>query len=120
MGHRTHPLRIRTSFGVVRRIRFDERINGIPHGRMDDKTPLGELFFEATGKHMPAPIHFDLSVLPTLPSDCRSKDGVTIGLIDAIISIARILAPRDCSSAAIREALSDLRDDEDVAKVVGR
>lgn len=51
-------------------------------------------------------------------SDCRSEDGVTIGLIDSIIYICRILAKRDMDSTEIKEALKDLGDDEDFQKVL--
>jgi hypothetical protein len=47
--------------------------------------------------------------------DCRSDEGVTIGLIDAMISIARIAARRELTSAAVYEAIKDLRSDEDIA-----
>jgi hypothetical protein len=48
------------------------------------------------------------------PIDCRSEAGVTIGLIDAIISIARIVAKRDLKNPAVEEALRDLYDDDDL------
>lgn len=47
-------------------------------------------------------------------TDCREVDGVTVGLIDAIITMARLLARRDWDSSAVQEALEDLRHDEDV------
>lgn len=50
--------------------------------------------------------------------DCRSEEGVTTGLIDAVISIARVLARRDFTPPAVREALADLRADEDVAALL--
>lgn len=46
--------------------------------------------------------------------DCRSEEGVTIGLIDAIITQARILRRRQFDAYHIREALKDLRSDEDL------
>lgn len=62
--------------------------------------------------------------------DCRSEEGITIGLIDAIISIARVLSPRLDSLAlhkvegkpgrqldVINESLADLAADEDVHNV---
>jgi hypothetical protein len=52
-------------------------------------------------------------------TDCRSEEGITYGLIDAIISIARIARHRDLSPFVIQEALADLRDDEDVAFLLG-
>lgn len=50
--------------------------------------------------------------------DCRSETGITIGLIDAIISVARILARRDMNDPDIVEALKDIRSDEDVRKIL--
>jgi hypothetical protein len=47
--------------------------------------------------------------------DCRSSAGVTTGLVDAIISISRVLARRDLTEAA--DALADLGADEDFAVI---
>ena len=52
-------------------------------------------------------------------TDCRSAEGVTVGLIDGLITIARVLTLRDLSPAAVQEALIDLRSDEDLARVLG-
>jgi hypothetical protein len=60
-------------------------------------------------------------------TDCRTEDGVTVGLIDSIIFLARVIAPRletrgiDLGSHAdsVQHALLDLEGDEDVAKVFG-
>ena len=51
--------------------------------------------------------------------DCRTAEGITVGLIDSLISVCRVLAPRlDVEkSSAVTEALRDLRADEDVARV---
>lgn len=47
-------------------------------------------------------------------TDCRSEEGVTVGLIDALISICRVLAKRDLrSSQVVDEALLDLEQDYD-------
>jgi hypothetical protein len=46
-------------------------------------------------------------------TDCRSVDGITVGLIDGVIAIGRVLAHRDTQPAAVREALADLAADED-------
>lgn len=51
-------------------------------------------------------------------TDCRSEVGVTVGLVDALISVCRVLAARDTSSPEVAEALKDLGSDEDVAKVL--
>lgn len=55
-------------------------------------------------------------------TDCRQPDGVTVGLIDALIAVGRVLRPRLTGPipAAIAEALADLRDDEDLAAVLAR
>lgn len=50
--------------------------------------------------------------------DCRSEEGITIGLVDAIISIGRILSERDLTSSVnVLEALKDLRSDEDLKRL---
>lgn len=51
--------------------------------------------------------------------DCRSEEGITVGLVDAIISIARVLSKRDYQPECVREALEDLRSDGDLAYVLG-
>jgi hypothetical protein len=47
-------------------------------------------------------------------TDCRDEDGITVGLIDAIINISRLLAKRDLSPPVVTEALRDLKQDEDM------
>ena len=54
------------------------------------------------------------------PTDCRSPDGVTVGLIDSIIFTCRILMERDWSNPEVQEALTDLRQDSDVSQVMDR
>lgn len=51
--------------------------------------------------------------------ECRSEDGVTEGLVDAIIGIHRVLALRDLSSPAVQGALSDMFVDPDFAVIEG-
>lgn len=51
-------------------------------------------------------------------TDCKSEEGITVGLIDSVISICRILATRDLSSPAVWEAIKDATCDEDVRKIV--
>lgn len=53
-------------------------------------------------------------------SNCRSKDGITIGLIDSIISICRVLKDRDFNSYDVREALKDLQNDEDLKTILNK
>lgn len=50
-------------------------------------------------------------------TDCRTEEGVTVGLIDSIIAVARILKDRDLSSTAVKEALRDLKSDKDVSQL---
>lgn len=48
-------------------------------------------------------------------TDCRSEDGVTVGLIDSLIFIARVLSKRNLTSLEVKEALADFQSDEDIA-----
>jgi hypothetical protein len=43
---------------------------------------------------------------------------VTVGLIDALIAIARVLAQRDLQPVEVREALKDLASDSDMALII--
>lgn len=47
-------------------------------------------------------------------TDCRNDDGITVGLIDGLISILRVLKNRDLSPEEVKQALLDLSDDEDL------
>jgi len=47
-------------------------------------------------------------------TDCREEEGTTVGLIDSIIYIARILKTKDLTTNEVLEALKDLRQDEDL------
>jgi hypothetical protein len=51
-------------------------------------------------------------------TDCRSEVGITVGLIDSIISISRVLSKRSIHDPAIKEALMDLAGDEDLGKIL--
>lgn len=64
-----------------------------------------------------------------MTTDCHSEEGITVGLIDSLISIARVLAPRlrekeqlengKHPPSPIQAALLDLEDDKDVRYVLG-
>lgn len=54
----------------------------------------------------------------TIQTDCKSEEGITVGLVDALISIARVLASRDFSPLVVKEALLDLADDDDMRKIL--
>lgn len=62
--------------------------------------------------------------MSTVVGDCRSEDGIIVGLIDGMIAQARIVArylrAADGSvEAGVSEALADLRSDEDIACLLG-
>lgn len=52
-------------------------------------------------------------------SDSRTEEGLTLGLMDALLTISRVLAPRlRCrSSQAISEALRDFYSDESMREI---
>ncbi|WP_284464875.1 hypothetical protein [Chryseobacterium sp.] len=53
--------------------------------------------------------------------DCRTEEGITIGLIDALISISRVLVKRDLNATKqIKEALKDLINDEDLSAILNK
>lgn len=52
-------------------------------------------------------------------TDCRDETGITVGLVDTLITVYRILKHRDLSSAEVLETLKDLRQDEDVFMIFG-
>ncbi len=51
-------------------------------------------------------------------TNCREENGITVGLVDSLISICRILKKRDLSPKEVKEALKDLRADEDLDHVL--
>jgi hypothetical protein len=51
-------------------------------------------------------------------TECRSEQGVTVGLIDTILNSARLLAGRNLNSNAVRQALSDLSSDGDLRSLL--
>jgi len=55
----------------------------------------------------------------TTSTDCRTEEGVTVGLIDAVITLARVLRGQNFHTLAIHEALKDMRGDEDVRWLLG-
>ena|SRR5690554_4981192 len=52
-------------------------------------------------------------------TDWRSEAGVTVGLVDAIIAVCRVLAGRDLATEDVQEALKDLLRDRDFQQVMG-
>ena len=55
-----------------------------------------------------------------METDCRSDVGITVGLIDGIIAICRVLAQRDLQPDEVREALLDLASDEDLEFIISQ
>lgn len=51
-------------------------------------------------------------------TDCRSEEGVTVGLIDAIITVCNLLAQRNLTGVPVQEALKDLHADQCVNYVL--
>lgn len=45
-------------------------------------------------------------------TDCRTEEGVTVGLIDSLMSIAQAILDRGVRSVAGQEALKDLQSNE--------
>jgi hypothetical protein len=52
--------------------------------------------------------------MSTLVTDCRTYDGITVGLIDSLIFISRILRHRDLSSTDVKDSLADIANDDDL------
>lgn len=55
--------------------------------------------------------------VPEETQSCRSEEGITVGLVDALIGIMRVLAPRDLRPTSVQEALADLLEDSDFRTV---
>ena len=53
-----------------------------------------------------------------IKTDCRDEIGVTVSLIDAIITQCRVLKSRDLTPDPVKEALTDLVSDEDLNYLV--
>jgi hypothetical protein len=51
-------------------------------------------------------------------TDCRSSEGIAVGLVDGMIAMARVLAEMDLTGSAISEAIKDLQADEDIKKIL--
>jgi hypothetical protein len=46
---------------------------------------------------------------PNCMTDCQTEDGITVGIIDSIITASHILSKRDLTSVDVFEAISDLK-----------
>lgn len=52
--------------------------------------------------------------------DCRSEEGITIGLIDTIITAAHALQGRDLAHPEVTEAIRDLQSDAELRELLMR
>lgn len=68
---------------------------------------------KVTKQTVEAFVRGDSSHCDNTSTDCRSDEGVTVGLIDAIITQCRVLKGRDFTTPAIQAALVDLYSDSD-------
>lgn len=53
-----------------------------------------------------------------LHTDCRTEEGITVGLIDSLITIGRILVNRECFHESVQQALKDFRADDDMKRLM--
>jgi len=53
-------------------------------------------------------------------TDCRSEEGITVGLVDSLISICRVLAKRNLEGFNVGWALCDLISDEDFNTILAK
>lgn len=77
-------------------------------GFLDDRCTIAKALQAALDK--PVEMH-------TVHTDCRSEEGITVGLVDTVINCARLLKQR-AATPAVEQALQDLRADEDVATLL--
>lgn len=56
--------------------------------------------------------------MPDTHTDCRTDTGVTVGLVDAIITTCRVLADRDLTDPAVQAALDDAHADTQVQQLL--
>lgn len=61
-----------------------------------------------------------LQELGGIKTDCREEIGITVGLIDSIITQCRILRKRKLDSKEVKEAFKDLLDDEDLQFILSQ
>jgi hypothetical protein len=54
------------------------------------------------------------------PIECTSEEGITAGLIDAVIACANSLQHRDLKHPEIQRALQDLRQSKNVQRLFGQ
>lgn len=87
-----------------------ERVEAAFPQPVKQSTPCGEC-------HLQPGERCDICGAKAVFTDCRSADGITVGLIDGMIATARVLVARDLTGEAAQAALADLRGDEDIKAV---
>ncbi len=64
------------------------------------------------------PVNMATAGLYVLPNqsenDCRSDARTTVGLIDSLLTVSRVLKTHDFSAPEVKEALKDLQEDPDL------
>jgi len=50
--------------------------------------------------------------------ECKTETGITVGLLDAIITLANALEERDWSPIEVQEALKDIRANDNLHKIM--
>jgi hypothetical protein len=50
--------------------------------------------------------------------ESKTREGMTIGLIDSIICLCRLVSERDLDTKEVQEALKDLRSDDKVIELL--
>lgn len=73
-----------------------------------DVEQMIEFIAEAVRQPVPGPPDLDGVTTHHIETDCRSDDGITVGIVDSIITLRHLLSHRNIKSNAVREALRDL------------
>lgn len=55
-----------------------------------------------------------------MPIECNSELGITLGLIEGMMSMVRVLEQRDLKYDEVQEALIDLRENTIILRLLGR
>lgn len=55
-----------------------------------------------------------------MSTNSRFGEGITVGLIDSMLHMARVVASRDLSPPDVQEALKNLADEEHIGRLIGR
>lgn len=53
-----------------------------------------------------------------MKTQAHTEAGITVGLIDSLITIARVLVTRDWGSPEVWEALADIRENDDLKRIM--